>query len=82
MYLEKARKGNKPLKALPQSCSEAAAYLQKDRKYHEAEGVFPKTVIDATIKKLKSYNDRTLLTKVETDSQRVEGSLTEFLHYG
>lgn len=82
LHLEKTRKESKPLKALPQSCSEAAAYLQKDRKHYEAEGVFPKTVIDATIKKLKSYNDRTLLKKVETDSQRVEGLLTEFLHYG
>lgn len=81
LHLEKARKGNKPLKALPQSCNEAATCLQKDRKYYEAERVFPKTVIDATIKKLKSYNDGTLFKKVETDSQIVEGLLTEFLHY-
>lgn len=75
-------KRSKRLTRLPQSCSESATHLERDRKYYEAEGVFPKAVIDKTAKKLKSYRDKTLLKKLKNEPQRIEELMQEYMHYG
>lgn len=82
LHIEKAVKGDKGLRRLPQSCSESAANLEKDRKYYEAEGAFPKTVIDNTIKKLESYKDQALLQRLKNEPQKVEELMQNYLHYG
>lgn len=82
LHIEKAVKGDKGLRRLPQSCSESAANLEKDRKYYEAEGVFPKTVIDNTIKKLESYKDQSLLQRLKNEPQKIEELMQNYLHYG
>ena len=66
---------------MPQSCTESAAYLEKDRKYYEAKGVFPKAVIDNTIEKLKSYRDEFLLQRLRSEPQKVEELMQKYLHY-
>ena len=43
------------LEQLPTNCAESAKALDAARGYYEAKGVFPKELIDATIKKLSSY---------------------------
>jgi len=80
--IEKAAKENKRLKLLPQSCNESAINLEKDRQYYEAGGVFPKAVINNTIKKLKSHNDESLLKILKNDPQKVEELMLKYLHYG
>jgi glutamine synthetase len=82
LHIEKAVKGDKGLRRLSQSCSESAANLEKDRKYYEAEGVFPKTVIDNTTKKLESYKDQALLQRLKNEPQKVEELMQNYLHYG
>jgi len=82
LHIEKTANGNKRFMLLPKSCSESAANLQKDRKYYEAEGVFPKAVIDNTIKKLKSYKDKALLQKLKSEPQRIEELVQKYMHYG
>jgi len=82
LHIEKTAKEDKRLRFLPQSCSESAANLEKNRKYYEAERVFPRTVIDNTIRKLKSYKDESLLTKLKSEPQKVEELMQNYLHYG
>jgi glutamine synthetase len=82
LHTKKAAKGNKKFMLLPKSCSESAANLEKDRKYYEAEGVFPKAVVDNTIKRLKSYKDKTLLQKLKSEPQKIEELMQKYLHYG
>jgi glutamine synthetase len=45
------------MKRLPKSCHESAKHLKIDRTAYEEEDVFPKEVIDATIRKLESHKD-------------------------
>jgi len=82
LHIEKTAKANKRLRLLPQSCSESAANLEKDRKHYETDGVFPKVVIDNTIKKLESYRDKNLLQRLKSKPRKVEELEQKYLHYG
>ena len=82
LHIEKTLKGNKRYMLLPTSCSRSAANLEKDRKYYEAEGVFPRAVIDNVIKRLESYKDKALLQRLKRDPQKVEELMQNYLHYG
>jgi glutamine synthetase len=72
----------KKYEILPLSCSESAESLRRDRKYYEADGVFPKRLIDEVISKLESYNDRDLRKKLAIKPKKIEKSLLKYLHYG
>jgi glutamine synthetase len=78
---EKMVKRNRNYKVLPLSCNESAKNLKRDRKYYEADGVFPKRVIEGIIRKLESYKDRDL-TKLASKPEKIEELLLEYLHYG
>ena len=77
-----ARHEEKRFRALPRSCAEAAKNLAKDRKYYEAGGVFPRPLIDKTISKLNSYEDRDLWKEVSRKSEVAHNVLSRYLHYG
>jgi glutamine synthetase len=56
LHLEESEgRKKRRFKRLPLSCSESATNLKRDRKYYEAEGVFPRSVIDGMVKRLKAY---------------------------
>jgi len=80
--IDKTNAEDKELRPLPQSCSESAANLEKDRKHYETDGIFPKAVIDSTIKKLRSFKDETLLRQLKNKPQKVEELMQKYLHYG
>jgi glutamine synthetase len=82
LKVEKTTKKRRRLKRLPRSCSESAANLKRDRKYYEAEHVFPKSVIDETLKKLRMYRDGDLRRKLKDEPQKAEKLIQSFLHYG
>ena len=82
LHIEKTAKRNKRFTVLPKSCSESAANLEEDRKYYEVEGIFPKAVIDNTIKKLKAYKDKALLKRLKNEPQKIEELMEDYLHYG
>jgi glutamine synthetase len=74
--------GHKRLKTLPRSCSEAADNLEKDRRFYEADGVFPGRLIDKTIEKLRAFDDRGLRKKLARKPHEVDNLLKQYLHYG
>jgi len=82
LHVEAAGGKRKRLKVLPGSCSESAKYLRKDRRFYEADGVFPKKLIDKTIDKLKAYKDKDLWKNLADKPGKIENVLRQYLHYG
>ncbi len=69
-------------KVLPLSCAEAAKSLREDRGHYEADGVFPKRVIDGVISRLESYDDGKLWDKLADKPEKIEDLLWQYLHIG
>lgn len=82
LHSEASDKVEKELPALPQSCSESAANLEKHRKSYEANGVFPKKLIDKTIEKLRSYRDKDLWKELLGKPDEIEKEIMHYIHYG
>ena len=73
---EKATK--KRYAALPLSCAEAAESLRRDREFYEADGVFPKTVVDSVIRRLESYEDVDTWKRGKNKSAKVDELLWKY----
>lgn len=73
--------GKKEL-VLPRSCAEAAEGLKKDRRFFEADGVFPQNLVSKTIDKLESYEDRDLWRKVTDNPKDIENVVERYLNHG
>lgn len=82
LSLDRASKRKGEYEVLPLSCSESARTLNRDRSYYEADGVFPETVIDGTIRKLESYKDKDLRKNLTGKPKEIEKLLVQYLHYG
>jgi glutamine synthetase len=82
LHIEGSGGKSKRLKVLPRSCNEAAENLRKDRRFYEANGVFPKKLIDKTINKLKAYRDKDLWKNLADKPKKVEMVMRQYLHYG
>lgn len=70
------------LQLLPRSCSEAAANLTKQRRFYEADGIFPKKLIDNVINRLEAYDDKNLSKELSAKPRMFDKVMTQFLHYG
>jgi glutamine synthetase len=81
LHVEETEKRRR-LKKLPRSCNESAKNLKKDRKFYEAENVFPKILINKTIDKLKAYKDKDLWKNLAEKPEKVENVLRQYLHNG
>jgi len=65
------------LSALPANCSQCAALLEKERGLYEKDGIFPTSMIDYVVRKLRSERDEDLaryLSELPAD-ERVEKTL-------
>jgi glutamine synthetase len=82
LHIEEADGRRKRLRILPRSCSESAKNLRKDRRFYEANGVFPKKLIDNTIDKLRAYRDKDLWKNLADKPEKVESVLRQYLHCG
>lgn len=82
LHIENVVKKAKEYKLLPQSCDEAAKNLERDRKYYEADGVFPRRVIDGIISKLESYKDKGLWKRLADKPEKIDELLWKSLHSG
>jgi len=82
LHIEETGNERKPLRALPCSCSESAENLEKDRRFYEADGVFPRLVVDKTVEVLKSYKDKNLWKGLTDKPDEIEKMLKQYLHYG
>jgi len=72
----------KRFKTLPKSCHESAKNLWKDRKLYEANGVFPKKLIEKTIEKLRAYKDKDLWKNMADKPEKIEKLIQQYIHYG
>jgi glutamine synthetase len=70
------------VRTLPKSCSESAESLERDREYYEEGEVFPKKLIDETIKKLKAYRDKNLWKELSTKPEKIERIMMQYVDYG
>jgi glutamine synthetase len=69
--------------SLPTSCMEAADELEKNRAAFEADQVFPPAVIDHTIRRLRSFNDKELINNLKTygENQEFSNLVASYLHF-
>lgn len=70
------------LKQLPASCFESAEALDAKRSIFEANGIFPKGMIDSRIKNLKAFNDKGLSEKLYGKNDEIAKLVHQFIHVG
>jgi len=68
------------LPKLPSSCWASAEALEKARGGFEARGVFTPQVIDGVIKRLKSYDDRSLSERLYGKEEDIKKLVEEYLY--
>jgi glutamine synthetase len=72
----------KGLAQLPDSCEASAECLEKQRAIFEKHNVFSPAMIDGIIRKLKSYNDKTLRTDIGDDRTEMLKLVERYFHCG
>ncbi|MCX6230785.1 MAG: glutamine synthetase family protein [Bacteroidetes bacterium] len=70
------------LEHLPASCYESAIKLEEQREIYEKYGVFSKSMIDGTIKKLKAYNDEQLREEIHCNKEKIMKLVHTYFHCG
>lgn len=68
---------------LPISCVEAAEALAENRGFFEADQVFPRTMLDHTIRKLSSFDDKEMINNFKTygENQEFIKLVESYLHF-
>lgn len=72
----------KDLAQLPDSCEASADCLEKQRAIFEKHGVFSPAMIDGIIRKLRSYQDRTLREDIGDDQDQMLKLVYRYFHCG
>jgi glutamine synthetase len=72
----------KRLAQLPDSCAASADCLESQRHYFEAYGVFSPAMIDGIIKRLRSYDDRTLRQNILNKPEQMQKLVNTYFHCG
>lgn len=70
------------LTTLPTCCVESADKLEEMRSMFEARGVFAPAMIDATIAKLRAFDDRDLAAFLKNNPEEVKTLVREYFHCG
>lgn len=70
------------LTTLPTCCVESADKLEEMRSMFEARGVFAPAMIDATIAKLRAFDDRDLAAFLKNNPEEVKTLVKEYFHCG
>lgn len=70
------------LAQLPDSCSASADRLAEQREAYEKYGVFDRLMIDATISRLKAYNDSDIRQRLEKDHGLMSELVKEYYYCG
>jgi len=74
--------GKRGLRQLPDSCSRAAACLEEQAEIYCRHGVFSQGIIEGVAKKLRSYSDSDLRSRLEGKPQEMQALVNAFLHCG
>ena len=72
----------KNLAQLPDSCSASADCLEKQRAIFEKHNVFSPSMIDGIIRKLRSYDDKTLRQVIGEDQDQMIKLVYRYFHCG
>lgn len=80
IFREEHREEMERLDSLPASCVESAEALEAKREVFEKDGVFPASLINSVIKRLKSYNDRDLSEKLYGKKEEIGKLVEKYLH--
>ena len=70
------------LAQLPDSCAASADCLERQRAVFEEHNVFSPAMIDGIIKRLRSYDDRTLRTDIGDDREEMLALVRRYFHCG
>jgi glutamine synthetase len=70
------------LQQLPDSCAASAECLAKQRGIYEKYNVFSPAMIDGIIKKLSSYNDRTMRAELDGNQEAMLELVKKYFHCG
>lgn len=70
------------LAQLPDSCSASADCLEQQREVYEKYGVFSAAMIDGIVKRLRSYEDRTLREEIGDDREAMLTLVRRYFHCG
>ena len=83
LFLSDGTKTDQPFEQLPMSCFESAEVLENYRHHFEADQIFPKSIINHTILKLRAFNDKELSKNFKTygENQELLSLIDEYLHY-
>ena len=68
------------LEQLPASCYESAERLEKKREVFENNGIFPKGMLNNTIRILKSHKDQGLSEKLYGKTDEIKELVEKYLH--
>ncbi len=82
IFNREEKEHKKMLESLPASCWESADALLEKRAIFEKDGVFPSAVIENTVKKLKSFNDKDLSERIYNKPEEISKLVKQFLHCG
>ena len=69
------------LEHLPDSCSDSADALEKDRSFFEMNKVFPKGTIDRFIGNLRSLNDKNLRVELYGKDDEIKKLVKKYMHH-
>lgn len=72
----------KSLAQLPDSCVSSADSLEHQRPVFEKYNVFSPSMIDGIIRKLRSYNDRTLRNDINANDKEMTKIVEKYFHCG
>lgn len=70
------------LEQLPDSCAASADCLERQREVFEKYNVFSPAMIDGILRRLRSYDDRTLRADIGDDKTRMLALVKEYFHCG
>ena len=82
IFHEEHKETASKLSHLPASCVESAECLEQQRSVYEKHGVFSTALIDGLLKKLKSFDDRTLRKDIEGDVKKVLSVVKKYSNIG
>lgn len=82
IFMEEHKETLDRLNHLPASCWESALCLEKQKDIYLKYGVFTPSLIEGTIKKLKSYNDQNLREQIHCDKKKTLELVNQYFHCG
>ena len=82
IFHEEHQEKVKKLKQLPLSCWESAEQLGRQADIYRQFGVFPQSVIDGFIHRLKSFNDQNLRQEIGNNNDAILSLVNKYFHCG